>query len=103
QAWESRHNPVEFVERDFRMVRSVVEAAEMMPAVWMLNSIAGIYLEIAKQFAFGLPITEDYEDALETVFAALERGDGDTASRTFEAFLERHDARLLGALEALYP
>ena len=103
EAWEARHDPVEFVEKDFRMIRSVVEAAEMMPAVWMLNSVAGVYLEIASQFAFGGPVADDYRDELERVFAALERGDGEAAARDLGEYLERHDARLLVSLEGLLP
>ena len=101
EAWEVRRDPVQFVSADFRMMRSVVEAAEMMPAVWMLNSVAGVYLGIAQQVSFGATVAEDYLEVMDVIFTALERGEGEAASRRLEAYLERHDRRLLTILEGL--
>ncbi len=100
RAWAARADGAAFTAEDFEMMRAIAESARILPAMWMLNDVAGIYLEIARAWAGGLPPLEDYVEVHERLFEALERGDREGALGTIGAYFERHDARLIGALEA---
>ena len=43
-----RGTPAEFVREDFKVMRLVVEAAGLLPAVWMLNRLTSVYREVAE-------------------------------------------------------
>ncbi len=99
-AWETRQRPEAFTKADFEMMRALVGAAGMLPALWVLNRVAGIYLEIARAMAGGLPPMDDYVQVYEAIFAALAAGQGQQAQTLMRDYLERHDRRLMAALEA---
>jgi DNA-binding FadR family transcriptional regulator len=93
-AWDARADRAEFVLRDLDVFRSIVEAAGFLPAVWILNDVADVYLDVAR----GLPIhrtPDDYAASYTAVVDALERGQGDKAVAELDAYLARHDRRLL--------
>lgn len=94
RAWAARHLPREFVREDFLVMRAVVEATGFLPAVWMLNRLAGVYLEIAAAVTVRVP--DDYQEAARGYLDALDRRDGDAAATAIIAYLERHDAAMLG-------
>lgn len=100
RAWGSRHKGSTFAEEDYEMMRAIVEAAGILPALWMLNDVAGIYLAIARTWAGGLPPLEDYVEVHERLFEAIERGERDEARGIVGEYLARHDARLVKVLEA---
>jgi len=99
RAWSVRNNPSQFPREDFHVLRAVVESAGFMPAVWMLNRMAGVYMEIAVTLSAHFRPPDDYLDAYTRMFDALDRGDGDAAANTIWGYLERHDQTLTSALE----
>lgn len=99
KAWDAR-GTARFVDEDFNVMRSVAEAAEFMPAVWMLNRLAGVYLDIARSLAT-MPPPDDYLRAHERFLDALGRGNAAQAASTMNDYLSNHDRRLMTALEAL--
>jgi DNA-binding FadR family transcriptional regulator len=101
RAWASRHTPASFVREDFLVMRAVVEAAGFLPAVWMLNRVAGVYIEIAAAVTNQVRVPDDYLDASNAYLDAIDRGDGDTAAELVTTYLERHDAALTRALEMI--
>lgn len=100
RAWAARDEAASFTTRDFEMFRTVVEAADMLPAQWVLNRTAGIYLEVARAMVGGLPPVDDYHDVHCQLFDLMENGQGARARTLLSGYLRRHDERLLSALEA---
>jgi len=99
-AWEARHQGTSFAEQDYEMMRAVVAAAGILPALWMLNDIGGIYLAIARTWAGGLPPLDDYVEVHERLFEKLEAGERQGAQDIIRDYLGRHDERLMTVLEA---
>jgi GntR family transcriptional regulator, transcriptional repressor for pyruvate dehydrogenase complex len=100
RAWAARHNPSAFPHEDFSVIRAVAENAQFVPAVWMLNRLAGVYLEIAETVASSATIPEDYLESHTRLLDALDRGDGPAAEQAIADYLERHDRALTRTLEA---
>ncbi|HKA91676.1 MAG TPA: GntR family transcriptional regulator [Haliangiales bacterium] len=98
RAWAARQDTAGFLHEDFELVRSITEAAEFLPALWMLNSLAGTYLEFGRTM-MGSPsmVPDDYVTTYEVVFAALEKNDADTACKAMSRYLEHYDQRVLAA------
>ncbi|MBL8622396.1 MAG: FadR family transcriptional regulator [Myxococcales bacterium] len=94
RAWAARERPAAFVHEDFLVMRAVVEATGFLPAVWMLNRIAGVYMDIAVVVTVRVP--DDYVASAHGYLDALDRGDGAAAAAKITAYLDRHDAAMLG-------
>jgi GntR family transcriptional repressor for pyruvate dehydrogenase complex len=93
-----RGTPAEFVREDFKVMRLVVEAAGLLPAVWMLNRLTSVYREVAEVLAGQLRVPDDYAAASARYLDAVERGDGDGAATALRDYLERHDRSFTLAL-----
>jgi DNA-binding FadR family transcriptional regulator len=98
-AWSLREDPVAFVEADLGVMRALVEAAGFLPAVWLLNRLAGVYLDLARLFTGAVTPPSDYREAHRTFLTAVERHQPRAAARVLRAYLERHDRRLLRYLK----
>ncbi|MEZ4404575.1 MAG: GntR family transcriptional regulator [Kofleriaceae bacterium] len=94
RAWAVRDDSRAFVREDFLVMRGVVEATGFVPAVWMLNRIAGVYFDIASAITVRVP--DNYVIAAAGYLDALDRGDGDDAARLITAYLDGHDRAMLG-------
>ncbi|MCG8416310.1 MAG: GntR family transcriptional regulator [Proteobacteria bacterium] len=103
EAWALRYRPERFPVADYAVLRSVVQAAECYPALWLLNRLAGVYFEVARPLARSIAPPDDYLVAHETLFDALEEGDRGRAVTTVKDYLERHDRALMAAVTALDP
>lgn len=101
EAWTHRDSIPEFVQADFEAFRAVIEAADFLPALWFLNDLASVYLEIARTLTGVATPPDDYVASYEFVFTALEKGRATQACDAMAAYLERHDRRLLSALGIL--
>ncbi len=101
RAWAARHAPALFVREDFLVMRAVVEAAGFLPAVWMLNRVAGVYLDIAATVTNQVRVPDDYLEASNAYLDAIDRGDADEAAALVTTYLERHAAALTRALEMI--
>lgn len=99
RAWELRGNGGKFAEADLAVLRDIIEAAQFMPALWMLNRIAAVYLDIASTIAT-IPPPADYVRSMEGFLDALAANDIDAAVDLLRRYLANHDQRLLAALEA---
>lgn len=93
-----RGTPSEFVREDFKVMRLVVEAAGLLPAVWMLNRMTSVYREVADLLAGQLRVPDDYATSAASYLDAIERGDGDGAATALREYLERHDRTFTLAL-----
>jgi DNA-binding FadR family transcriptional regulator len=98
RAWAARADVGTFVREDFGVLRAIVAAADFLPALWLLNSFAGVYEDLATSLVGGALAPDDYPATYEQVFAALEHHDADLAGRVMGAYLDAHDRRLLTAL-----
>lgn len=101
RAWAARHTPALFVREDFLVMRAVVEAAGFLPAVWMLNRVAGVYVEIAANITNQVRVPDDYLEASSAYLDAIDQGDAELAAERVATYLERHDAALTRALEMI--
>jgi GntR family transcriptional repressor for pyruvate dehydrogenase complex len=98
RAWASRADVGTFLREDFEFVRAITMAADFLPALWMLNSLAGTYLSLARMMTGAATVPDDYLATYETVILALERRDVEAAVQAMERYLERHDRAVLTAL-----
>lgn len=101
RAWALRDQPGLFQKEDFQVIRAVVEAAGLLPALWVLNRVSGVYLEIAGTFSGAFRLPADYHESHTKFLDALDRGDGEQASAIVNDYLERHDRSLITALEVM--
>lgn len=92
RAWEGREDPSVFVAADFDMVRAILDAAGLLPGVWLLNRMEGIYMELAHEIVLVTRLPEGYRSMCLQVFAALKQGNGTLASEHLEQWLIDHDA-----------
>jgi DNA-binding FadR family transcriptional regulator len=99
-AWDSRHDGVTFAAEDFRVMRAIIEAADFLPGVWLLNRLAGVYLDVAHALTGAIAPPSDYVLAHDRLLDALEDGDGAQAVQIIDTYLESHDQRLLAKLGA---
>jgi len=99
RAWALRDAGNLFQREDFGVIRAVVEAAGLLPALWVLNRVAGVYLEVAETLSGTFKPPADYHESHSKFLDALDRGDGDGACAIVTDYLERHDRSLVSALE----
>ena len=97
-AWALRGDAAAFPVADFAVMRSVAEAAQFLPAVWFLNRLATVYLDIARTLSGTFSPPDDYVEAHTRFFEALEAGDSHAAATIIEDYLQRHDRALVGFL-----
>src|SRR5262245_44191953 len=62
RAWQARSDPHAFANEDFQIIRALAESAGSLPAMWMVNRLAGVYLDIARYLAGGLEPPAEYPD-----------------------------------------
>lgn len=100
-AWSLRGDGAAFAAADLEMLKALADAAGFLPAVWLLNRLGGVYLDIARSVATAITAPEDYLAFFERLLAALAQSDADAAARELSTYLERHDAHLTALLESL--
>lgn len=101
RAWQARADAQAFASEDFQIIRALAEAASSLPAVWMVNRLAAVYIDIARHLAGAIAPPPDYPEVHDRVLTLIEAGDFDAAARELDGYLERHDERLLGVLRGL--
>jgi GntR family transcriptional regulator, transcriptional repressor for pyruvate dehydrogenase complex len=102
RAWESRHDIAAFQREDLELLRAILLSARFLPALWMLNGLVRVYLDLARTVGGALVVPEDYLEAYDRILAALERHDGAAACEAMSRYLAHHDRRLLAALGEPY-
>ncbi|HKA88700.1 MAG TPA: GntR family transcriptional regulator [Haliangiales bacterium] len=103
RAWAARHDIARFVAEDFECIRAIARAADALPAVWMLNTISGVYLEIAKTMTGAAMVPDDYLDTYRYVLAALDSGNGIAAADALGRYFDHYDRRLMSAFAEVAP
>lgn len=98
RAWQSRHEAAAFAEADFEIMRLVLEAAGMLPAVWLLNNLAGVYRGAITAMNGAPLVPPAYVQSHTRVFDALEKGQGRRAAELMERYLDEADRGRLRAL-----
>ena len=98
RAFAARHDVATFLREDFELVRAIPYAVKLFPALWMLNGLARVYLDLARAVQGPALIPDDYLATYSAIFTALESLDADGASAILARYLEAHDRRLLAAL-----
>jgi GntR family transcriptional regulator, transcriptional repressor for pyruvate dehydrogenase complex len=94
RAWDSRADRESFPSLDLAVLRAVVESAGLLPALWLLNRMSDVYLDIARTLTAALPPPADYLRAYAKLCDALDAGDAARARAIFGEYLARHDERL---------
>jgi DNA-binding FadR family transcriptional regulator len=100
RAWAARDDLREFTIEDFGVIRAIVEAANFLPAVWLLNRLSSIYLDIARSLTGTVDPPSNYVESHDVFLDALERGDAERAAESIEAYLEALDNKITSVLEA---
>jgi DNA-binding FadR family transcriptional regulator len=99
RAFAARGDLATFLREDFELVRAIPLAVRFLPALWMLNGLARVYLDLASTLQGPALIPADYLETYTAVFAALEAHDAERAAAVLARYLEHHDGRLIAALE----
>lgn len=97
RAWTLRDQPG-YAREDFEVMRTIAEAAQFTPGLWLLNRLAEVWFDAASTLRFAVRPPDDYVAVYTRFFDLLEAGDADAACTVMGEYLERHDARLVSAL-----
>jgi len=93
-AWEARSTPRDFVEKEIELVRALFETAEIWPALWLFNSQAALYRELAVLAITHVPIPSDYTDRYHRLCDAIEAGNAEASRRIAGELMLPFDATL---------
>lgn len=99
RAWAVR-DQAGYAREDFEVMRTIVEAAQFTPGLWLLNRLAEVWFDAAATLRFAVRPPDDYVAVYTRFFDLIEAGDADAACALMADYLERHDAKLVGALGA---
>lgn len=89
---------IEFLRADREVLPLVLEAAQMFPSLWLLNSLAAPYLAVMAELGGAASLEPAYRRAHLETFDALEAGDGARARARFARHLDVADRMLVDAL-----
>lgn len=97
RAWSLRDQAA-YAREDFEVMRRIAEAAQFTPGLWLLNRLADVWFDAAATLRFAVRPPDDYVSVHTRFFDLIEAGDADAACTVMGEYLERHDAKLVGAL-----
>jgi GntR family transcriptional regulator, transcriptional repressor for pyruvate dehydrogenase complex len=97
RAWSLR-DQASYAREDFEVMRTIVEAARFTPGLWLLNRLATVWFDAAQTLRFAVRPPDDYVPVYTRFFDLIEAGEADEACTLIGDYLERHDAKLAGAL-----
>jgi GntR family transcriptional regulator, transcriptional repressor for pyruvate dehydrogenase complex len=95
RAWEARDDARTFQREDLELLREMLISVRFLPALWMLNGLSRVYLDLARTVGGVLVVPDDYLASYEAIFSSLEAHDGDSACQALARYLDNHDRRLL--------
>jgi DNA-binding FadR family transcriptional regulator len=98
RAWSLRESAA-YIREDFEVMRSIAEAAKFTPGLWLLNRFAELWFDAADAIKFAIKLPDDYVQVHLKFFELLEAGDAEGVCAHMSAYLERHDADLVKALQ----
>jgi DNA-binding FadR family transcriptional regulator len=97
RAWSLR-DQAGYAREDFEVMRTIVEAAQFTPGLWLLNRLSEVWFDAAQTLRFAVRPPDDYVAVHTRFFDLIESGDAEGARSLMADYLERHDAKLVGAL-----
>lgn len=100
RAWKARGDGYAFACEDFQIIRALAEAAGSPPAMWMVNRLSGVYLDIARHLAGAIAPPPEYPEMYDRMLTLIEAGDYEAAAREVNSYLQRNDERLITLLQA---
>jgi len=100
RAWAIRDQPG-YAREDFEVMRQIAEAAQFTPGLWLLNRVAEIWLDAASALQFVVRAPDDYVVTYTKFFDLLEAGDNTAATALMTEYLERHDQKIVAALQVV--
>lgn len=98
-AYAARGQLQEFITADFSVMRSVVEAGNFLPAVWLLNRLSDVYLDIAQSLTGTVHPPDEYLEVHSRFLDLLEANEGVGAAEVFDRYLTDWDQRMMAPLE----
>ncbi len=98
RAWAARDELGRFLREDFEIQRSLLRAADFLPPLWLLNSIAEPYFSLASMLAGTAPLPDDYLRVYQRALDAVEHDDGKRAARIMTRYFVDYDKRLRDAM-----
>lgn len=98
-AWALREQPARFIREDLRVLRAVLESTRFLPALWLLNDLADVYLQLAEALGDAIGPPADYRPTYHALLDQLEAGDIAGACQLLAGYLERVDQRMLSTIE----
>jgi len=101
RAWAERDNYPLYARLDFRIYSALFESAGMFPAVWMLNSVGRVYIELAPTLGAAITPPDNYLEDIGAFLDAMEAGDSEAARNKLLDYFESVDRRLGPLLEVL--
>lgn len=99
-AWDNRQNVVAFARLDFTIYRVLFESAQMLPALWLLNTIGRVYDELASLGQAFQPL-DNYVELINSFLDAIADKDGQLAAARLSHYFEQNDARVRALLQAV--
>jgi DNA-binding FadR family transcriptional regulator len=97
RAWSVRDQP-SYAREDFEVMRAIIEAAQFTPGLWLLNRLSDVWFDAAATLGFAVRPPDDYVAVLTKFFDLIEAREADAAYTLMSEYIDRHDARLIGAL-----
>ena len=97
RAWSMRDQP-SYAREDFEVMRTIVEAAQFTPGLWLLNRLADVWFDAAATLRFAVRPPDDYVAVYSRFFDLIEADEADTACTLLTEYFERHDGMLARAL-----
>jgi GntR family transcriptional repressor for pyruvate dehydrogenase complex len=101
RAWNNRADARKYARDDLDVMRGVAEGAGFYPAMWLLNRIATVYVDVADSTLSAITPPADYVDVYGRFFDALEAGQTDEACALIHGFMSRVDAAMEQVLERM--
>ena len=100
RAWSMKDQP-NYAREDYEVMRSIAEAAQFTPGLWLLNRLSSVWIDAAATMRFAIHPPADYVAVHTKFFDLIEGGDAHGACKLMGDYFERHDAQLATALSGL--
>ncbi len=98
EAWGARGDMIAFLRIDRHILLHVLEAAEMWPSLWLMNTLGPSYLAAIGGLAATMKAPPTFESAHLAMLDAVEAGDAQRAHDVFSRYLDSLDLALVETL-----
>lgn len=98
ETWAARNDMRAFIRLDRQILIYILEAAQMWPSLWLMNTLAPSYLAAIGGMAAGMHPPPSFESAHLALLDAIERGDAEAARTGFGRYLDDLDRSLVETL-----